>query len=158
MAYNIILTSVGVRRLVKLLVLMSMLGIVLSGCERGPAEEQIVAAIEDIQAGIQAHDSRQVVSQLTDSFMADSSSSQFDKKSIRQLMFVYFRRYPDLNILASNIDVQVNPVDPNRAQVTAMVATSGGEGLIPDSARLFQVTSVWQIEGGDWKLSTLSWE
>ena len=39
-----------------------------------------------------------------------------------------------------------------------VLGLTGAEGLIPDSARLYDVKLEWWLDDGEWKLARLDWE
>lgn len=131
--------------------------IMLSGCGQPlPAAQQIKAHIAEITAGLETKDHSQITDHLSEQFLANN---RLDKSAIRRMILAHFLRHQSIDIVLENLSVSLNDNDPNRATVQGNVIVSGGSGrLIPDSGRLVNVDSQWQIERGEWRVVAMSWE
>jgi hypothetical protein len=81
-----------------------------------------------------------------------------DRDAAQRMLAVYFLRYRNIEVLVSQVDVEVDLYEPALATSTARVALAGGERLLPESAGLYTVHGQWQNFDGEWKLTRLTWE
>ncbi|QFU76615.1 hypothetical protein EY643_13650 [Halioglobus maricola] len=132
----------------------------LAGCSEpvGP-ETQIRANIMAMESALSERSPGDFLEHLAESFTGGKQGSgDVTRDDAKRMLGVYFLRYRNVDILVSQVDVEIDAYEDALATSSAMVALAGGRGLIPDSARLYQVTGRWQNFDGDWKLTRLSWE
>lgn len=131
----------------------------LAGCSKTPAEEAIRENIDQLQQAIEEKDNGEVREHLSEQFRGfGGNATRIDASNIRQYLAGIFLRYKNIRVVISNTRVAVAEYDPYRATSHSTVAVTGADGLIPDSARLYQITGTWVLEDGDWKLVEVAWE
>jgi hypothetical protein len=115
-------------------------------------QEQIVL----LQAAIEAHDYRQFMSIVDQDYydMAYGSKNN-DRQALQRILLALFLRYKDISVFVSNTQIRVMQT---RADAQSQIVLTGGKGLIPDSARHYNVQSCWKKVSGDWLLSCLEWQ
>ncbi|WP_145999215.1 hypothetical protein [Oceanicoccus sp. KOV_DT_Chl] len=130
--------------------------LLMVSCNTDPAEQQILQNIELMESAVESKDASDVLDHLAEGFVANEA---MDKKQVEALMRGYFFRYPAIELVSSNINVELNPNDPNRAVMAANLIVAGGNtGLLPDRASGYKLEGEWQIERGEWRLIRLTWD
>jgi len=125
----------------------------LTGCAEEKSDEaMILEQIKILQEAIEAHDRGKFMA-VIDSEYYDQLNS--DRKSLQRMLLGFFLRYKDISVYVSASQVAVMQV---RAEVQSQILVTGGKGLLPESARHYQVTSCWKKVADDWLLSCLEWE
>lgn len=124
----------------------------LPGCAREDAE---TALRRQVAVALTALDEREhgvLVDMLTDAFAGPEG---MDRESASRMLRMYFLRYRDVSAVAGPLHVELVG---ERARVRFSVLLSGGSGgLLPESARAWEVESGWLRVGGDWRLIALDW-
>ena len=46
----------------------------------------------------------------------------------------------------------------DRATANFTAAITGGPGLLPDQAQVYDIETGWRLEGADWKLISAKWK
>ncbi|MFT5693718.1 MAG: hypothetical protein ACI92E_003061 [Oceanicoccus sp.] len=128
---------------------------IFSGCSELPAEQAIRSNIEEIESAIEGHRRSDVTKHLSSYFLMND---KIDKKSTQRMLMGAFLRHKNIEIIVSNISIELKKTDSHRAMTTATVALVGATNFVPDSGRLYQVTAQWQIENASWRLMTLDWK
>ena len=124
----------------------------------GP-ETQIRAHIMAMETALAERSNSDFMQHLSASFSGGQSGQEgFDREGAQKMLALYFLRYRNIEILVSQVDVEIDLYEPALARATASVALAGGAHLIPDSAGLYRVETQWQAFDGEWKLTHLSWE
>ena len=139
--------------------LAASLVFILSACGKTPPEEAIGKNMDELQLAIQEKDNGGVRGYLSSQFRGfGERGTQLDVNNVRQYLAGIFLRYRNINVLISNTRIAVEEYDPFRATSTSSVVVTGAEGLIPDTARVYQVKGSWALEDDEWKLLEVSWE
>ena len=125
----------------------------LPGCRSTPPEEALKATIAKMQADGEQHH----VSDVMDSVAEDFGGREgMDRKGLRQMLTLASMQNQELGVTLGPLDTKVMG---DRATVEFTLAASGGSGrLLPDRAQVYDVTTGWRLEGGDWKLISASWK
>lgn len=134
--------------------------LLLSACTEpvGP-EAQIRANIMAMETALAERSNGDFMQHLSASFSGGRSGQEaFDREGAQKMLALYFLRYRNIEVLVSQVDVEIDLYQPALAQATASVALAGGERLIPSSAGLYRVETQWQDFDGEWKLVQLRWE
>ena len=125
----------------------------LTGCAEEKSDEAMIQEqIKILQEAIETHDRGKFMA-VTDTEYYDQLNS--DRKSLQRMLLGFFLRYKDISVYVSASQVAVMQV---RAEVQSQILVTGGKGLLPESARHYQVTSCWKKVADDWLLSCLEWE
>lgn len=131
-----------------------MLAASLVGCGSASPEDALNQAARKLQSNLEDKQAGAVVRQLHDDFMAQQ---RLDKQSVYQQMLGVFLRYRNINILVVDRQCELDKGFNYRGQCTARVAVTGAQGLIPERVDSFQVSSQWELSGGEWLLHGLEW-
>lgn len=127
----------------------------LAGCGENDQQAALEAAVQELQDNLEAKRNSDVLKQLHPQFSAQQAH---DREWARRTMALLFMRHKNVKVLALNKTSYIDPTYREKGHTEALVALTGGEGLIPDSARQYGVKLEWWLEGGEWKLARLGWE
>ncbi|CAD5105785.1 hypothetical protein [Zestomonas carbonaria] len=127
----------------------------LAGCGRDDPQASLEAAVQQLQDNIEAKKTSAVLDQLAGDFRALQAH---DRDWARSTMTMLFLRYRNIQIIAPTKRSWLDPAITSKGYTEAKVGVTGAEGLIPDSARLYDVKLEWWMEDGDWKLARVEWE
>lgn len=127
----------------------------LAGCGKDDPQAALEAAVQQLQANIEAKKTGAVLDQLADDFRAQQVN---DRDWARRTMAVLFLRHQKIGVLAPAKNSWIDPAVSRRGYTEAKVGLTGAKGLIPDSARLYDVKLEWWLDDGEWKLARLDWE
>ena len=132
---------------------LSLVFALLTGCAEEKSDEAMIQAqIKILQEAIETHDRGKFMAVIDTEYYDQLNS---DRKSLQRMLLGFFLRYKDISVYVSASQVAVMQV---RAEVQSQILVTGGKGLLPESARHYQVTSCWKKVSDDWLLSCLEWE
>ena len=132
--------------------LLALLLAVLAGCSREPPEQALRATIATMQDAAEARDSDALVEAISTEFAGPDG---MDRDRFRRYLAVIWLRNREVGVSLGPLDVKLIG---ERATVEFTAATTGGEGWMPDRARVYRVVTGWRIEDGEWRLISASWE
>ncbi|MDF3935110.1 hypothetical protein [Pseudomonas citronellolis] len=127
----------------------------LAGCGKNDPQAALEAAVQELQGNIEGKKSGAVLDQLADDFRAQQVN---DRDWARRTMAMLFLRHQKIGVIAPAKHSWIDPSVSRRGYTEAKVGLTGAEGLIPDSARLYDLKLEWWLEDGEWKLARLDWE
>ncbi len=138
------------RALLRCLLLVAMAFV--AGCHRDPPERALRNTIAAMQAAAEANDSTALFAPIAEDF---AGSEGMDRQA--------FRRYVTLlGLRNARVGVSLGPIEVklfgDRASARFTVALTGGAGLLPERAQVYNVDSGWRMDGGKWKLISARWE
>lgn len=127
---------------------------ILAGCSEPPSvEQQVVAAIQELEALGEAGDRGGFMDGVAEDFQGQGGAMTRDEfGALLVLQWNQHRR-----IRAQLFPIEVTELGPALATAQFRVLLTGGGGLIPESGRLYDVETTWSAEGGDWLLWRASW-
>lgn len=127
----------------------------LSGCARTVPEEELRQTVAAMQQSVEARDIGDLVGHVAQDFAGPEG---MDRATLRRTAQGAFLRYQAVGVTLGPMQVRMAN-DGRHATVRFSAAlTGGGEAVLPDSARLYQVESGWGQAGGEWELTSLHWE
>lgn len=134
--------------------------LLLAACQEPVGPEALIRAnIMSMEEALAERSNSAFMDKLAASFSGGRANEEnLDRDAAQKLLAVYFLRYRNIEVLVSQVDVEIDLYEPNLASSTARVALAGGERLLPDSAGLYLVQGQWQNFDGQWKLTRLTWE
>lgn len=124
----------------------------LSACSRSSPEQALRDTIAAMSAAVEARDAKALFAHVADDFVRDSGG--FDRRQLRALLLGLFLRNQRIHVVTNVREVQV---DGDRGRVRLGLLATGGAGLLPERGRLWDVSSAWRRDGGDWKLYNAEW-
>ncbi|MEN1940511.1 nuclear transport factor 2 family protein [Luteimonas sp. MJ174] len=109
-------------------------------------------AFDGLQAAIEERDAGDVASFLAEDFIGPAG---LDREGARRLAALHFLRNTDVGVLPGPLDVELQD---DHARIRFGAVLSGGDGgLLPDSARAWQVDTGWRLVDGDWLMVSADW-
>jgi hypothetical protein len=132
-------------------VLCLVFSLAFSGCRREPPEQALRNTIAAMEAAAEAQDTDALFEPIADDF---TGSEGMDRQSFRRYVTFAGMRARSVNARLGPIDVELFG---DRASASFTVALTGGPGLLPDQAQVYEVDTGWRLEGGDWKLISAKW-
>ena len=127
----------------------------LVACSKSDPQARLDAAVDALQAAIEARDTGDVIDLLDANFRG---SANLDPQEARRMLTGVFLRYKNIRVVAVGRKSQIDPVTPTLGRVEAQVLVTGAQGLIPERVEPYAVKMEWRLVDGDWKLSDLRWE
>jgi ketosteroid isomerase-like protein len=135
----------------RLLVALAIVGCAFA-CARTPPEQALRETIAQLQHDIGGRDADAVTSVLADDFVGNEG---MDRRGARQLAAGTFLRYREVGATLGPLQVEMR--GDRHATVRFTAAISGGAGLMPQDAQVYQVTTGWRLVDGDWMLTSAEW-
>jgi ketosteroid isomerase-like protein len=133
---------------------LMLVAVLLAGCHRAPAEQQIHDAIEAAAAAARANDASGVLDVVSEDFTGNEGD--LDQRGLRRLLAVRAFRQDRTGILVGPITF-AQKGDRVIARFN-LVLTGGKRGdLLPDQSAVYAMTTAWRREGGDWKCYNATW-
>ena len=138
---------------------MTLSIILCHACTKSAPEDIIKKNINAIQTAIEDKNNSGVRQHISRQFNASGAGGiRLTDANLRQYLAGIFIRYNNIRLLISNTEVRIEEFDPYRAESRTNVTVTSAEGLIPDTARIYQVRGSWVQEDGEWKLIQISWQ
>jgi hypothetical protein len=116
-------------------------------------EQQVIATMRNMEAHVEARERRAFMAYVAEDF--EGQDGEFNKDQLNGLLLYYLRRYAQLN--AQLLPVKVESRGEDLAEATFQVLLTGGEGVLPQSGQLVDVSSSWKRKDGEWLLQTARW-
>lgn len=126
----------------------------LFACSKPPAEAALRSDIERIAQAVQAKRSQDILPFIDDQM---TTAQGLGKQDLQRMLFVYFRRYKNVSVTISRLDVDMS-ADERRARVLAIVLLSGAKNLVPQSGNIYRIESDWYLNDGHWLIDDVSWQ
>lgn len=132
------------------------------GCSETPAEHGIALALEEITVALEERQSGAVMAHLHENFHSNGPRGGMDRKQVHKVLLATFYRHQNISVAVTNLQVQPDAMNKDRADATFNVFTTGGSGgLLPNTGQIYRVTSQWQKldtwpGNGDWQLLSLN--
>ena len=136
------------------------LALLLAACSEPVGPEALIRAnIMAMEEALAERSNGDFMDNLAASFSGGRVGEEtLDRSAAQKLLAVYFLRYRNIELLVSQVDVEIDLYEPMLASSTARVALAGGQHLLPDAAGFYTVRGQWQNFDGQWKLTRLTWE
>jgi hypothetical protein len=126
----------------------------LAGCAEPPDEEQVLRQhMKKIEQAAERKLSGDILAYLAEDFLGND---QFRKANIKGMLFVHFRRNKNVHVFLHDVGIEVLA---DKAMVKCQVILAGREeNIMPERARILEITSQWQKRDGDWQVVSASWK
>ena len=130
-----------------------LLGALLLGaCTTAPPEQRLREAMTGMQAAIEQRDAAALADHLAEDFVGPEG---MDRDGARRMALMMLRRYRSVGVTLGPPDIELQD---GHATVRFSAVLTGGSGVLPESARVQDVTTGWRDEGGTWRLTSADWE
>jgi hypothetical protein len=129
--------------------------LLLGGCSSELSlEQQIVATLRNMEAHIEAGERRDFMDYVADDFRGQGGELNHDQ--LNGLLLYQLRRYQKVH--AQLLPVSVQPAGLDEAEASFQILLTGGAGLLPENGQLYQVSSLWRFQEGQWLLQSAQWQ
>jgi len=130
-----------------------LLSYLLVACDEAKTDEELITAqINTLQEAIETHDRGDFMA-VIDSEYSDHLNK--DRSSLQKMLMLFFYRYKDISVYVTGTEIELQQI---RAEAHSQVVLTGGQSLIPENARHYQVKSCWKKVDDEWLLSCLEWQ
>jgi len=138
------------RRLARLGILLSAAW--LGACGRPPDEVVLRDTIAAMQTALERRHSDDFMAAVADDFLGKDG---FDRSQLRRLLQLHMLRNAEIGATLGPLGLRI---EGDRAEVQFDAILTGSSGtLLPDRAGGYRVRTVWQRDGGDWRLVFAEW-
>ncbi|MGB0132294.1 YybH family protein [Dokdonella sp.] len=139
--------------LCKALMLAVLMASIL-GCSRPSDEEQIRAAMAEMQSAMESADPASFMQHVADDFVG--GSGEFDRQALHNLLRTQVLANSRISISTGPIDIELQG---ERATASQSVTMLGGSGRwIPERGSVHRISSGWRKVDGDWLCISAQWE
>lgn len=126
----------------------------LNACSRPSDEQQIRAAIEEMQLAMEAGTPKDFMQTIAEDFTGDDG--QLDRSALHNLLRAQVLGNARIGVTLASIDVELQD---DRATVKVTATLSGGNGhWIPERGAIYRIESGWRKQGGDWLCISAQWK
>lgn len=123
-----------------------------AACTRTPPEQALRETIAGMQAAIEARDAGALLEPVADDFGGDQG---LDRQALSKLVRVQFLRHRDIGATLGPLGVDLQS---DRARVSFTVVLTGDSGgLLPESGQIYEVSTGWRRDDGEWRLIQADW-
>jgi hypothetical protein len=125
----------------------------LAGCDSTPPEEKLRATIAKMQTDGEQHRVSDVMASVAEDF---GGGGGMDRQGLSRMLTMISLQNRNLGVTIGPMDVEVLG---ERATAKFTLGASGGSGgFMPDRAQIYEVTTGWRLEDGEWKLISANWK
>jgi len=129
------------------------LAVAMAACSRPAPEQRLRETMGELQTAIEKKDAAALEDVLAEDFIGPGT---LDRAGARRMAQVMFLRHGSVGASVGPVDIQMQP---GHATARFNVALTGGSGnLLPDAARLYDVTTGWREVDGEWRMTSVEWE
>ena len=130
---------------------MLALLVTATGCRSTPPEQALRETIAQMRQAGEEHR----VSDFMDSVAEDFGGPEgMDRKGLQRFLTLVSLQNRELGATLGPLDLEIIG---ERARVDFTLAASGGAGWLPERGQIYEVSTGWRLEGGEWKLISASW-
>ena len=126
--------------------------LLLPGCKRTPPEEALRQTIAQMQQAGEKGDVDALFEPIAEDF---AGSDGMDRTAFRRYVTLVRMRQKQVGVTLGPMDVKLIG---DRATANFTATITGGPGLLPDQAQIYDIETGWRLEGADWKLINAKWK
>lgn len=133
--------------------------LLLSACSKEPSiEQQIIASLETMEEDAEAGRFRDFMKHIAPDFKGQQGT--LDRQDFQRFMLLQVNEHRRVQATFFPIKVVGTPAVAGEPEATATfrLLVTGGQGFLPESGQLFNVSTGWVREGGRWLLLSADWE
>jgi hypothetical protein len=136
-----------------LLLFLVLISLITLGCSNVQTDEVLIQLkIDQLQNAIEKHHRGDFMAIIDRSY---HDQMNHDRHSLQRFLMGFFLRYKDISVYISATKINNKGI---RAIAESQIVLTGGETLIPESARHYQVYSCWSKVEEEWLLTCLEWQ
>ena len=136
------------------LIMAGLLALLCACSPDDTPEEQIAAAIGEMEERAESGDRRGFMQMVHREFQGQGGGMTRDE--FRRFMIFQMSQHRRLRAQLFPIEVRMPNAEEGVAEFNALI--TGGSGWLPEEGRLFRIETVWRDEGGDWLLVRIALE
>ena len=127
--------------------------VALAGCDSTPPEQKLRATIAQMETDGEAHQVSAVMDVVADDF---GGPGGMDRKGLQRFLTLVSLQNTNLGVTMGPVEVQL--MGESATAKFTLGATGGAGRFVPDRAQVYDVTTGWRMEGGEWKLISAQWK
>jgi len=125
----------------------------LSACSRTDPEQALRNTLVQMEQALKDRNTGDFMGHVAPDFIQPDNA--LDQMGLRRLVTGLLLRYPTIHAVSTVTDVQI---EGDRATLVLLVLATGGQGVLPERGRAWEVRSSWRREGSNWLLYNAQWE
>jgi hypothetical protein len=126
----------------------------LSACSQPlTLEQQIIAAIREMEAKIEAGERRRFMAHIAEDFTGQNGA--MTREQVRAMVVFQLTRHKRLQ--AQLFPIHVAESGTNTASAGFRALITGGPNWIPENGRVFDFETHWRLVDDEWYLYAASW-
>ena len=123
-----------------------------TGCKREPPEEALRNTVAAMEAAAEKGDADALFDHIAEDF---GGNEGMDREAFRRYVMVMGLRRETVGVQLGPLDVQLFG---DRASAKFTAALTGGPGWLPNRAQVYDVTTGWRLQDGEWMLISATWK
>jgi len=132
--------------------MVACLALATVACGRSAPEQRLRETMGALQAAIESKDASALEDVLAEDFIGPGAMDRTGARRMAQLMFLRH------GSVGANVGPVAIEMKPGHATARFDVALTGSSGqLLPDAARLYDVTTGWREVDGEWRMTSVEW-
>lgn len=129
------------------------LGWAVAACDRSPPEARLRETLAELQAVVERKDAAALDDVLAEDFVGPDALDRQGARRMAQLMFL---RHGSIGASVGPVSIDLQP---GHATARFNVALTGSSGqLLPEAARLYDVTTGWREVDAQWRMTSAEWK
>jgi hypothetical protein len=126
----------------------------LAGCDSTPPEQKLRDTITRMQTDGEQHRVSDVMDSVAEDF---GGGGGMDRAALHRMLLGISMQNQQLGVTIGPVDVEVIG---ERATAKFTLGASGAAAgrFLPDRAQVYDVTTGWRLEDGEWKLISADWK
>ena len=124
----------------------------LCGCSRTPPEEALRQTIAGLEQAAEKRDAGALKSTLAEDFIGPGG---MDRQGLVGMAQAVYLQHQGISANLGPLDIDLRG---QGATVRFTAAVTGGKGLLPDSGQVYDVSTDWRLEDGEWRLVRADWK
>lgn len=126
--------------------------LLLAGCAAPAPEQALREAVGALEMAVETREPAAFEDRLAEDFIGPQG---LDRDGARRMAQVLYLRHRDVGVTIGPLDIALQQ---DHATVRFDAALTGGSGeWLPDSAQVYEVTTGWRLEDGEWRMSSAQW-
>ncbi len=117
-------------------------------------EQQIIAEIRNMEASIEDRERRAFMGHVADEFVGQDGMTT--RQQLNALVLYHLNRNQRLQ--AQLFPINVISTSQETAEAYFRVLITGGSSWLPERGQMYEVTTHWNYQDGDWMLIRANWE
>jgi len=131
------------------------LGLMFAACSsESSVEQQIITVILDMETHIEAGERRPFIEHVAAEFTGQDGALTRDQLNA----LVLYQLHRHKRVHAQLLPILVTTSGPREAEANFRALLTGGPGWLPENGQLYEFTTRWQRQNGEWMLISARWK